>query len=100
MHPLISYLIGLLPAGFLMLLLVIHYERQLKINRQERGNLQKNLNDVLSKMMAVDYEKLREIELRAHADAQVAYEKAVITDEYEMIQEPKEVEVRRAYPTS
>ena len=100
MNPLLSYLVGFLPAGFLMLLLIIHYERQLRIGRQERDNLQKNLNDVLSKMMAVDYEKLRETELRANAEAQVAYEKAFVTDEFEMIQEPKEVEVRRAYPTS
>lgn len=99
MHPTISYLMGLLPAGLILLLLIIHYERQLRIGREERDNLQKQLNSALSRIMAVDYEKLREVELRAHADAQIAWSKATLTDEWDLVQDPKEVEIPHAQPT-
>lgn len=99
MSPTVSYLIGLIPAGLVLLLLIIHYERQLRISRQERDNLQKQLNAALSKIMAVDYEKLREVEIRANAEAQVAWSKVAVTDGWSLIGEPQEMEIPNAYPT-
>lgn len=99
MHPTVSYLLGLFPAGLVLLLLVVHYERQLRYSRQERDNLQKQNNSLLSAVMAVDYEKLREVEIRANADAQVAWSKVQMTYEDQLIQDPTEVEIPHAQPT-
>lgn len=99
MEATVSYLIGLIPAAIVLLLLIIHYERQLKYSRKERDNLQMQLNAALSKIMAVDYERLREVELRANADAQIAWAKVQQTFEDQLIQEPTEVEIPHAYPT-
>jgi hypothetical protein len=99
MHPTISYLLGLVPAGLVLVLLILHYERQLKIMRGQRDDTQRNLNDALSRLMAVDYVSLRETEIRANADAQIAWSKATMTFEDQLIQDPTEVEIPHAQPT-
>ena len=99
MEGIFGYLVGLVPTASILILLIIHYERQLKIMRGQRDDTQRNLNDALSKLMAVDYEKLRAMEITAQADAQIAWTKHPMTFEDQLIQDPKEVEIPNAYPT-
>ncbi len=98
MSPLTSTLVAMIPVGIVLVLLIVHYERQLKIMREQRDNSQKNLNDALSKLMAVDYEKLRAMEITAQADAQIAWTKHPLTYEDQLVQDPTEVEIPNAYP--
>ena len=73
MNPILPYLIGF--SGGLLITVVVFflYERENKRLRQFTEFLQRQLNSCLAKMMAVDYEKLAEADIRARAASQMAW---------------------------
>lgn len=73
MNPSLPYLFGFLGGLFVAGLTFFLYERQ---NKQLRGLLeftQRQFNAALAKMMAVDYEKLAELDIQARAMGQSAW---------------------------
>lgn len=73
MNPSLPYLLGFLGGVVISVVVIILYERQNKQLRNLLEFTQRNLNSALSKMMAVDYEKLAEADIQARAMAQAAW---------------------------
>lgn len=73
MESLVGYVLGF-GGGFLIAVIVfILYERQNKQLKLLLEFTQRQLNSCLSKMMAVDYEKLAEADIQARALGQAAW---------------------------
>jgi hypothetical protein len=73
MNPSIPYVIGIVPGITIAFVVFLLYERANKQLRLYAEFLQRQLNSCLSKMMAVDYEKLAELDIRARAAAQSSW---------------------------
>ena len=73
MNPSIPYLIGFAGGLFITVIVFFLYERENKRLRLFGEFLQRQLNSCLAKMMAVDYEKLAEADIRARAASQMAW---------------------------
>jgi len=73
MNPSVPYLIGFAGGGIIAFVVFLLYERANKQLRLYSEFLQRQLNSCLSKMMAVDYEKLAELDIRARAAAQSSW---------------------------
>ena len=91
----LGYIIGFISAAILFVIALALYERQCRLFKKQQENLQIELNKALSKVMAVDYEKLAIVEARANAEAAAAWTKIAMTNDYEDIQEPFEIPVRK-----
>lgn len=73
MNPTLPYLFGFVGGFILSVFVFLLYERQ---NKQLKALLeftQRQLNAALAKMMAVDYEKLAEMDIQARAMGQSAW---------------------------
>ena len=73
MNPSLPYLFGFIGGGVIACLVMFLYERQNKQLRLFLEFTQRQLNSCLSKMMAVDYEKLAEADIAARALGQAAF---------------------------
>ena len=73
MNPSLPYVFGFLGGMVVAGLTIFLYERQNKQLRSLLEFTQRQLNACLSKMMAVDYEKLAEADIQARALGQAAW---------------------------
>lgn len=81
-------------ATLLLLGIVWHYERVIKLLARQISQLTESLDRAHAKMMSVDYEKFAELDIRARAEAAAAYttltKEVSVTDEFgQLIQEPQ-----------
>jgi len=94
--------------GYLILVIVFvffafrRYDKIISLHRQMNRELRQQLEKTLNRLMAVDYEKLAEVDMRARAEALAVWHTAAATNEYSDldIQEPYEVKVRKDAITS
>lgn len=73
MEPLLGFACGFAGGVVITGVVFLLYERTNKQLRKYIEFLQRQLNSAHSKMMAVDYEKLAELDIRARADAQASW---------------------------
>ncbi len=73
MNPTLPYIFGFLGGLVVGGLTLFLYERQNKQLRVLLESTQRQLNAALAKMMAVDYEKLAELDIQAKAMGQAAW---------------------------
>lgn len=73
MNPSLPYLFGFGGGCMVAVLVIFLYERQNKQLRSLLEFTQRQLNSCLSKMMAVDYEKLAEADIAARSLAQAGW---------------------------
>jgi hypothetical protein len=73
MSIMLPYILGFCGGGFIALIVFLLYERQNKAQKSLLEFTQKQLNSCLSKMMAVDYEKLAEADIAARSLNQAAW---------------------------
>jgi hypothetical protein len=73
MNPILPYFLGFCGGAVISAVVIILYERQNKQLRNLLEFTQRQLNNCLAKMMAVDYEKLAEADVQARALAQAAW---------------------------
>jgi hypothetical protein len=73
MNPILPYVLGFCGGALISVVVIILYERQNKQIRILLEFTQRQLNSCLSKMMAVDYEKLAQADIEARALGQAAW---------------------------
>jgi hypothetical protein len=73
MNPILPYVLGFCGGAVISVVVIFLYERQNKALKSLLEFTQRQLNACLSKMMAVDYEKLAEADIAARSIAQAAW---------------------------
>ncbi|MHA2163378.1 MAG: hypothetical protein ACXABF_13235 [Candidatus Thorarchaeota archaeon] len=73
MNPILPYFLGFCGGAVISVIVLFLYERQNKQLKNLLEFTQRQLNSCLSKMMAVDYEKLAEADIAARSMGQAMW---------------------------